>query len=78
MWFLYWNRLGAATYANPRDTVFALLGLLKAKTFLEADYGSSVEGVYTDLATAFLGSGDASLLCLPRPIYNISSRLEML
>lgn len=69
MWFLYRNRSGAATRADPRDRVFALLGLLKDKTFLEADYGRSVEEVYTDLAMlSWALAMPHSCVCLDRSL----------
>lgn len=60
---------------DPRDKVFALLGIAQNKMSVEADYERSVEQVYTATAIAFLTLGDASLLSVPRPVSSsITSR----
>jgi len=52
---------------DPRDKVFALIGLANSTMSIEADYSKSVEEVYTQASATFLSSGDAHLLSIPRP-----------
>lgn len=50
---------------DARDKVYAFLGLSpKPLPMLQADYSASVEDLYTDVATAILGSGDLEALSL--------------
>ncbi len=56
-----------AEATDPRDKVFALLGLVNNTMGIEPNYQWSVEHVYTITASRFILSGNAAFLGIPRP-----------
>ena len=56
-----------AEATDPRDKVFALLGLVSNTMGIEPNYQWSVAQVYTITASRFIMSGNATLLGIPRP-----------
>ncbi|KAG7294405.1 hypothetical protein NEMBOFW57_004476 [Staphylotrichum longicolle] len=56
-----------AEATDPRDKVFALLGLVKNTMGIKPNYQWSVAHVYTLAASRFVLSGNAAFLSIPRP-----------
>ena len=63
-----------AEATDPRDKVFALLGLVSNTMGIEPNYQWSVAHVYTITASRFILSGNAAFLSIPRPR---SARLKL-